>query len=165
MIRAVIFDRDGVLIQDTGFPYRPEDLIWSEGALDLLFWLKQREILSLVATNQSGVARGFFPITAVGDFHDLMRSQASEAGGTLAQIAFCPHLESGSVAPFNIACGCRKPKPGMLISLLHEFRLRCDEVIMIGDRQTDLEAAQAAGIAGFLFPGGNLHDFVRGLIT
>jgi D-glycero-D-manno-heptose 1,7-bisphosphate phosphatase len=165
MIRAVIFDRDGVLIKDTGFPHRPEDLIWIDGSLALLSWLRRRGILSLVATNQSGVARGFFPITAVGKFHDLMLSQVREAGGLLDRIAFCPHLESGTVPPFNIACECRKPKPGMLTSLLDEFRLRCDEAIMIGDRPTDLEAAQAAGIRGFLFSGGNLHDFVRGLLT
>ena len=164
-IRAVIFDRDGVLIRDTGFPHLPEHLIWTDGALSLLAWLKKQDTLALVATNQSGVARGYFPLATVELFHELMSSEVGLAGGRLDRIAFCPHLESGAVPPFNVSCSCRKPKPGLVLSLLQEFRLQPHEAIMIGDRQSDLQAASAAGVRGHLFEGGNLNQFVMPLLV
>jgi len=164
-IKAILFDRDGVLIRDTGFPHLPEHLIWTDGALSLLAWLKNRSTLALVATNQSGVARGYFPLAAVEQFHELMSSQVEFAGGRLDRIAFCPHLESGVVPPFNVSCSCRKPKPNLLLSLLQEFRLQPHEAIMIGDRQSDLQAALAAGVRGHLFESGNLDQFVRPLLA
>ena len=163
-IRAVIFDRDGVLIEDVGFPIREDQLKWTAGAQSALAWLANHEILCAIATNQSGVARGYFSLDDVHRFNDLLRAHAEAAGGVIATIELCPHLSDGVVAPFNIVCECRKPKPGMLINILKKHQLSPSEVLMIGDREVDLLAARAAGITGVQFQSGNLLEFVRELI-
>ena len=160
--RAVIFDRDGVLIKDVGFPYRLDQLQWIDGALALLRELRTAKVMVFVATNQSGVARGMFGISDVEKFNAEMCAQARAAGGLITKIEYCPHLPSGTNAPFNIDCSCRKPKPGMLFSLLRCFNLHPDETLMIGDRESDVVAAAAAGISGARFPGGNLQAFFWG---
>lgn len=165
MIRAIIFDRDGVLIHDTGFPHRPDQVIWTDGALSLLRTLKSQSVLSLVATNQSGVARGFFTLDTVLLFHEALRRDAQAAGGDLDGIELCPHLPEGSVAPFNVVCNCRKPAAGMVLRLLTRFSLAPHEVLMVGDRESDVQAAEAAGVVGYLFRGGNLESFVKPLVS
>lgn len=164
MRKLVIFDRDGVLIEDVGFPIRESQLKWVAGAQSALAWLAERNILCAIATNQSGIARGYFSLDDVYRFNGLLRSQAEAAGGAIATIELCPHLPDGVVSPFNIVCECRKPKPGMLINILKKHQLSPSEVLMIGDRDVDLLAAQAAGIASAQFMGGNLLEFVRELI-
>ena len=163
-IRAVIFDRDGVLIEDVGFPIREDQLKWTAGARSALAWLANQEIICAVATNQSGVARGYFSLDDVYRFNALLRAQAEAAGGVISSIEVCPHFPEGVVEPFNVACECRKPKPGMLLKILGEHQLSPKEVLMIGDREVDLLAAQAAGITGVQFIDGNLLEFVRELI-
>lgn len=163
-IRAVIFDRDGVLIEDVGFPIRADQLKWTPGARSALAWLSAEKILCAVATNQSGVARGYFSVDEVHQFNRLLQSQAEAAGGVISTIEICPHLPEGAVEPFNVVCDCRKPKPGMLINILKTHDLAPDETLMIGDRDVDLLAARAAGIVGAQFRGGNLLTFVQELI-
>jgi len=158
---AVIFDRDGVLIEDLGFVHRPDQVRWVDGALGLLRELKKQGILALVATNQSGVARGYFGVDAVEETHLRLASDAEVAGGKIEAFEYCPHLPDGIIPPYNIECACRKPKPGMIHKLLAQFRLDPEKVVLIGDRERDVEAALAAGVAGLYFPGGNLLDFCR----
>lgn len=163
-IRAVIFDRDGVLIEDVGFPIRDDQLKWTNGAQAALAWLAERSIRCAIASNQSGVARGYFSIQDVHRFNDTLLSQAEAAGGAIETIEICPHLPGGIVAPFNVVCNCRKPKPGMLLKILKKLDVAPEEAVMIGDREVDLLAARAASVAGAQFKGGNLLQFVQGLI-
>jgi D-glycero-D-manno-heptose 1,7-bisphosphate phosphatase len=160
--QAVIFDRDGVLIQNLGFVHRLEQIHWVDGALELLRVLRERSVLALVATNQSGVARGYFGLDDVNLIHARLASDAAAKGGEIAAFEVCPHLASGSVPPYNVACECRKPKPGMLISLVHRFGLDPGKVTFVGDQETDLQAAKAAGVMGAQFKGGNLSRFCLG---
>jgi D-glycero-D-manno-heptose 1,7-bisphosphate phosphatase len=158
---AVIFDRDGVLIEDFGFVNRPDQVRWIDGALVLLRELKEHSVLAMVATNQSGVARGYFGVEAVEEIHLRLARDAVAAGGKIDAFEYCPHLPSGIIAPYNIECECRKPKPGMIRKLLARFGLRPERVILIGDRERDVEAALAAGVTGHYFAGGSLLDFCR----
>jgi D-glycero-D-manno-heptose 1,7-bisphosphate phosphatase len=158
---AVIFDRDGVLIEDLGFVHRPDQVRWIDGALVLLRELKEQGVLAMVATNQSGVARGYFGVDAVEQIHLRLARDAEAAGGKIEAFEYCPHLPNGVIAPYNIECECRKPKPGMIHKLLARFGLNPEKVILIGDRERDVEAALAAGVVGHYFPGGSLLDFCR----
>jgi len=157
--KAVVFDRDGVLIKDVGFPHRLDQLQWTDGALDLLRELRSRKVTVLVASNQSGVARGLFSTADVDNFNEHLSAQARAAGGQIDHFEYCPHLPTGTQAPFNTDCLCRKPKPGMLHALIKRFSLDTNKTVLIGDRDSDMLAASAAGVRGWLFTGGDLRHF------
>lgn len=158
---AVLFDRDGVLIEDTNFPINPIDLRWTPGAIDLIRHLNGRGIKVGVATNQSGVARGLFDEAAVQRFHGWMQDQLKTCGAWVDRFEYCPHHPTEGHGPYRMACGCRKPAPGMLTALLAHFEVPASRALMVGDRPTDVEAAERAGVAALRFAGGNLMAAVQ----
>jgi D-glycero-D-manno-heptose 1,7-bisphosphate phosphatase len=160
---AVIFDQDGVLIEDTHFPIRTRDLRWTPGAIELVAALNRVGVKVGVATNQSGVARGYFDEAAVVGFHNLMQSQLHAAGAHIDAFAYCPHHPTEGQGKYRVTCECRKPRPGMLKHLLEKLEVSAGEALMIGDRATDLESARHAGMRGLLFSGGNLREFMEPL--
>jgi len=160
----VIFDRDGTLIEDTGYPINPEGLTWKQGALEVLAWLNTERIAVAVATNQSGVARGYFTLGKVHAFHASMDATVLSVGGKIAAYAICPHLFGGAVTEYSVDCDCRKPKPGLINQLLALFQVKPHEVIMIGDRDLDVSAGRAAGVESFLYSGGDLLEFTMAAI-
>jgi D-glycero-D-manno-heptose 1,7-bisphosphate phosphatase len=159
-IKMVIFDRDGTLIRDTGYPIHKSDLYWMPGALSLLKELKKREIHAVIATNQSGVARGLFSLEAVHKFHKFMLEQIEKAGGHISKIEICPHLLGAKVKHYSLDCTCRKPKPEMINRLLSSMSCSPDNTIMIGDRISDIEAGKSAGVESYLFDQNDLEKFV-----
>ncbi|MAJ81438.1 MAG: hypothetical protein CMF41_00815 [Legionellales bacterium] len=159
-IKLLIFDRDGTLIRDTGYPIYKSDLYWMPGSLNLLKELKRRKINAVIATNQSGVARGFFSLEEVNQFHNLMLEQIAKAGGHINKIEICPHLLGAKVKHYSLDCECRKPKPEMINRLLLSMRCSPENAIMIGDRISDIEAGQSAGVASYLFDQNNIEKFV-----
>jgi len=117
-LSLVIFDRDGTLIEDTGFPIDPGKIRWQKGALEVIAWLRSQGVIVTVATNQSGVARGYFTLGQVHVFHAAMDATIQAEGGLVDAYAICPHLVDGVVAEYAIDCDCRKPKPGLINQLL-----------------------------------------------
>jgi len=164
-LSLVIFDRDGTLIEDTGFPIDPEKIRWHEGALEAIAWLRSQGIIITVATNQSGVARGYFTLEQVHAFHAAMDATIQAEGGRVDAYAICPHLINGAVTEYVIDCDCRKPKPGLINQLLENFQVRPENAVMIGNRESDLLAGQAAGVKSFLYGGGDLFEFTRKAIS
>ncbi len=160
--QAVFFDRDGVLIADTGYLSDPEDIRWMPGAHMALALLAARGYLLFVVTNQSGVARGYFPESAIARVHAAMQADLP-LDARFTDIAWCPHHPEGSVPRFTCICNCRKPAPGMVTSLIARHGIDTSRSFLIGDRPSDMAAAAAAGIAGHLFSGGDLHRFVADL--
>ncbi len=160
-LSLVIFDRDGTLIEDTGYPIGRNEIIWKRGALRALAWLKAEGIAVAVATNQSGVARGFFTLRQVHAFHAAMDATIKAEVGQIDSYAVCPHLTGGVVAEYAIDCDCRKPKPGLINQLLEKFQVTPENVVMIGDRDTDVLAGQTAGVEAFLYEGGDLFEFTK----
>lgn len=155
-ILAVIFDRDGVLIEDRHYANNPAEIKWTPGVWKLLALLKSRGVKTFVATNQSGVARGYFGAADVERFHLAMREQLVTQGLDFNGIEYCPHHPTVGQGPWTKDCDCRKPKPGMLCKLLLENNLTPEHALMIGDRDVDMVAASNAGVAGMLFRGGDL---------
>jgi D-glycero-D-manno-heptose 1,7-bisphosphate phosphatase len=162
--RAVIFDRDGVLNVDHGYVGSRERFEWVPGALDAIRYATQAGWHVFVVTNQSGVGRGYYDEAAVQSLLDWMADEARRAGGTIDDARYCPFHEAAALEAYRRASDWRKPAPGMLLDLIRAWELDPARCVMIGDQPTDMAAAAAAGVAGHLFPGGNLLDFVRPLL-
>lgn len=155
---GVIFDRDGVLIEDLHYMVDSADIRWTPGAIDLIRLLNARGVKVLVASNQSGIARGYFSETQVAHFHAEMKRQLSKHQAWIDAIAYCPHHPDAGDGAYTMDCECRKPKPGMLLKLMQDQGLAPSTLLMVGDRDVDMDAAANAGIEGLRFQSGNLQE-------
>ena len=148
-MKLVILDRDGTINHDSD-QYIKSPAEWRpiEGSLEAIARLTQAGYRIVIATNQSGIARGLFDTTTLIAIHDTLQRAAAQLGGRIDAFFFCPHAESA-------ACECRKPKPGMLLEIAKRFNVSLDRVYMVGDARRDLEAAAAAGAKPVLVLTGN----------
>lgn len=162
--RAAFFDRDGVLIADTGYPHDPAEVEWLPGVFEAIARLNALGWLVFVVTNQSGVARGLYTEADVRHLHQWMAEQMMLHGAHIDAFEYCPHHPQASVEAYRRECRCRKPKPGMVEALLATWPVDSKLSILVGDRETDMAAARTAGLTGFLFKGGNLHDFLQRIL-
>jgi D-glycero-D-manno-heptose 1,7-bisphosphate phosphatase len=117
-----------------------------------------------IVTNQSGVARGLFDEAAVHDLLDWIGDQARAAGGTIDDVRYCPFHPDAALPAYRQMHPWRKPLPGMLLDLIQAWDLDPSRTVMIGDQATDMQAAEAAGITGYLFRDGNLLSFLRPIL-
>ena len=162
--KLCLLDRDGVLNVDRTYLHRAEDVEWMPGSLEALAWLKDRGYQVAVVTNQSGVARGYFAEADVVKLHAWMQAEVKKAGGEIAAFYYCPHLPGAPVQRYDVDCACRKPRPGMVLQALHDFAVQPEHAFLVGDSPRDVEAAEAAGVRGFLYSGGSLLEFVREIL-
>ena len=163
-LKAAFFDRDGVLNVDKSYLYKIEDLEWIDGAKEALAYLTQKGYTIFVVTNQSGIARGYYTVANMEKLHEFMAQQVVAAGGKIEKFYYCPHLPEGKVAEYAVECDCRKPKPGLILRAFAEYDIDKDAAFLIGDKPRDVESAEAAGIKGCLFEGGNLLNFVKEIV-
>jgi D-glycero-D-manno-heptose 1,7-bisphosphate phosphatase len=139
-MKTIILDRDGVINEDSdAFIKTPDEWIPIPGSLEAIARLNQAGYRVLVASNQSGLARGLFNLETLTAIHAKMESLLQEQGGRLDGIYCCPHGPDDH-------CDCRKPKPGLLQQIKDELGLTPENTILVGDSLRDLQAAQAANI-------------------
>jgi D-glycero-D-manno-heptose 1,7-bisphosphate phosphatase len=143
-VKLVILDRDGTINQDSD-QYIKSQLEWKPipGSLEAIARLTQGGWRCVVATNQSGIARGLFDMSTLNAIHAEMHRAVNQAGGRIEAIFFCPHAADSN-------CECRKPKPGLLLEIASRLDTELAGVPMIGDSLRDLEAAVAAGAKPWL---------------
>jgi D,D-heptose 1,7-bisphosphate phosphatase len=158
---AVFFDRDGVLNEDTGYVHRIDQFHWIEGAREAVRWVNDNGYYVFIVTNQAGVAHGYYDEDAINRLHEWMKGELLKYGAHVDGIEYSPHHPEGTVGRYRQASDRRKPGPGMLKKLMVEWPTDIAGSLLIGDRETDLQAAAAAGVRGHLFAGGNLLSFVR----
>lgn len=136
--KAVFFDRDGVVNIDKGYVYSKSEFEFNSGIFDLLSFYHSQGYLLLIVTNQSGIARGYYSIDDFLKLTEHMQTAIKDKlGFCFDKVYFCPHLEG---------CNCRKPKIGMFEEADMDFGIDFENSIMIGDKDTDMQAAQRAGI-------------------
>ena len=143
-MKLVILDRDGTINQDSD-QYIKSPAEWKPipGSMEAIARLTQGGWRIVVATNQSGIARGLFDMATLNAIHGEMHRAVGQAGGRIDAIFFCPHAADSN-------CECRKPKPGLLREIGSRFDMELKGVPMIGDSLRDLEAAAAVGAQPYL---------------
>lgn len=162
---AVILDRDGVLNHDHGYVGDASRFEWVEGARRAVRRLNEAGVLAIVATNQSGVARGLYDLEAVERLHRQMQADLAVEGARIDAFYVCPfHVEAMDETFAHADHPDRKPNPGMLLRAIDEWSIDRERCLMVGDKPSDLEAARRAGVAGALFQGGDLDVFLKPLI-
>ena len=147
MLRPAAFlDRDGVINIDHGYTFRREDFAFVPGVLAAAAALSAAGFALVVVTNQSGIGRRMY---SVQDFERLtgwMREQFAAAGAPIAGVYYCPHHPTDAVGADRRDCDCRKPAPGLLLQAQRELGLDLGRSLLFGDKRSDMEAAQAAGV-------------------
>jgi D-glycero-D-manno-heptose 1,7-bisphosphate phosphatase len=143
--KAVFLDRDGVLNKELGdYVTRVEDFVVLDN-FETLKKLQDRGYLLIVATNQGGLAKGWYTENELGKMHAHLRSLYKEHGVEFTDIFYCPHHPD-----FTGDCDCRKPKPGLLLQGIEKYNIDPSQSYFIGDRERDVEAGTAAGVKGIL---------------
>ena len=143
--RALFLDRDGVINKDLGHVHQPRDFEFVDGIFALCHAFQAAGYLIVVVTNQAGIARGMY---SEHDFHQLskwMASRFADKGVFISAVYFCPHHPS--IGTSATQCTCRKPEPGMILRAQADFNLDLSNSILIGDHESDISAARAAGVA------------------
>lgn len=143
---AFFLDRDGTIIVDAHYPKDPEQVCLVPGAAAALRQLAEWGFALVVVSNQSGIGRGLVTPAEAAAVHERFVALLAEQGVRLAGSYYCPH---GPAA----GCACRKPLPGMLRQAAAELRLDLARSFMVGDKESDLEAGQAAGCRTIWFAG------------
>jgi D-glycero-D-manno-heptose 1,7-bisphosphate phosphatase len=161
---ALFLDRDGVLNPDKGYLHRISEFEWMPGARETVRLANDRGWYVFVVTNQAGVARGFYEERDIHVLHDFLREELAAAGAHVDAFEYCPHHPDGVRPGYDKACNRRKPAPGMIRDLLKAWPVDEAGSFLVGDMPHDVAAADAAGLRGFRFPGGNLLDFVGPLL-
>lgn len=164
MKKALFLDRDGVINVDTGYLHKAEDLQWIPGAKEALKAAVDAGYVLIVVTNQSGIARGYYTEQDVRDLHEEMGKQLALVGAPVLEFYYCPHYEQGTIPEYAIPCQCRKPESGMLEKAIKDHHIDPYKSFMIGDRESDMEAAKKAGLRGYLFEEEDLLHFITPIL-
>lgn len=147
---AVFIDRDGTINEQMGYINHLSRFVLLPGAEEAIKLLNRHQYLAIIVSNQSGVARGYFPIELVDKVHELMKALLEEKDAVIDAIYFCPHHKAGVVPEYTTRCICRKPGTGLIDKACLEFDIDMENSYVIGDRITDIELAHRAKIKGIL---------------
>eukprot|EP01037_Dinobryon_pediforme_P013327 gene13327-13441_t len=153
---ALFLDRDGVINVDHGYVGTVDRFEFTATARQAVAQATAAGWHVFIVTNQSGIARGLYTEHDLAALHDWLQTRMLEAGGTIDDIRHCPFHPEAALPEYRRASAWRKPQPGMLLDLIRAWELDPKTCLLIGDQQTDLQAAHAAGIEAHLFQGGDL---------
>lgn len=145
-VAAVFLDRDGVINVDSGYVSDWDNFVFLPGVIEAMRTLCEAGYALVIVTNQSGIGRGFYTEE---DFHVLterMCKELSRCGVSIAGVYFCPHLPEATLPHYRTTCNCRKPQPGLIHRALEELDIDLARSAMVGDKDSDMQAALAAGI-------------------
>jgi len=147
---ALFMDRDGCLIEEMGYINHPSRVRVLPRTPEAIARLNTAGIAAVMATNQAGIARGYFSNETLAAVNAELERQLGALGARLDALYVCTHHPTAGEPPYRETCECRKPKPGLLLRAAAELGLDLSRSIMVGDKPSDVEAGQAAGAATVL---------------
>ncbi len=153
--KALFLDRDGVINEDHGYVYKPEQFKFVEGIFDLCKQYQDLGYLIIVVTNQSGIARDFYSEEEFLHVSQWMSEEFKKNGVDITHIYHCPHHPE-----ITGSCRCRKPSSGMLLDAKKEYDIDMKNSVMIGDKERDIESAIGAGVEDTILFTCNVNDTI-----
>jgi D-glycero-D-manno-heptose 1,7-bisphosphate phosphatase len=148
--RAVFLDRDGTVAEEVGYVNHASRLRLLPGSAAAVRRIREAGLLSVVVTNQSGVARDYFTESIVHQTHERLFALLAAEGASVDAVYYCPHHPREGIAPYRQDCDCRKPLPGMLRRAARDLGIDLARSYMVGDGVVDVGAGRAAGTATIL---------------
>jgi D-glycero-D-manno-heptose 1,7-bisphosphate phosphatase len=142
---AVFLDRDGTINEQMGYINHISRFVLLPGVGRAIRRLNERNIPVVVVTNQSGLARGYFPVSLLDKVHAKMKEQLAAEGAHIDGLYICPHHPEAKEKKYRKTCNCRKPKTGLLEQAAADLDIDLKSSFMVGDRWSDLKCAAAAG--------------------
>ena len=163
---AIFFDRDDTLTVDRhGYTYLVSDFKFVAGAAAALALFHNAGLRAFVVTNQGGIGKGLFQREDMQRFNDKLLGETAANGGQITDIAYCPHHPDAVDPDLRAPCACRKPEPGMLLTLAAKWHIDLPRSVMVGDRDSDVAAGRAAGCHAYRFDGGSLLSLSRHILA
>jgi D-glycero-D-manno-heptose 1,7-bisphosphate phosphatase len=147
---AVFLDRDGTIIEEVGYLDRTERVELYPWTIDAIRALNRAGFRTVVLTNQSGVARGFFTEALVDEVHRHIAGLLESGGAHIDAYYYCPHHPDGKVEQYAVRCDCRKPARGLVDRAVRDLGVDPGRSFIVGDRWLDIELARAVGARGAL---------------
>lgn len=144
MMRALFLDRDGIINEDLGYVHKIDDLKITAGIIELCQLFTKCDFKIFIVTNQSGIARGYFHLSDFELFQQRIEQIFANNGVKIWETKYCPHHPNGIVEGLSFECSCRKPKPGMILTLIEKYQIDTNVSWMFGDKTSDMECAKAA---------------------
>lgn len=145
---ALFLDRDGAIVEDTGYLHKVDDIVVIAGAAEVIAAANWRSIPVIMVTNQSGIARGYYGWDQFKSVQGAIVASLARGGGRIDAVYACPHHPQGKGILAHPDHPARKPNPGMLLEAASALALDLKSSWLIGDKSDDIEAAKRAGIAG-----------------
>jgi D-glycero-D-manno-heptose 1,7-bisphosphate phosphatase len=143
---ALFLDRDGVINEYRPYVHRVEDFEFVDGIFDLVAAAGHAGYLTIVVTNQAGIGRGLYTEEDFWRLTEWMTARFAEQGCRIDHVSFCPTHPEHGIGRYRVESEFRKPRPGMILEAARAFSLDLGRSILIGDKPSDIEAGQAAGV-------------------
>ena len=147
---AVFIDRDGTVNEQMGYINHITRFVLLPGSAEAIRLLNHNGFLAIIVSNQSGVARGYYPIGLVHEVHNHMKTLLEREGASVDGIFFCPHYPDGKVLEYSESCDCRKPGTGLIEMARKNFDIDMENSYVVGDRCSDIELARKSDLKDVL---------------
>ena len=161
---TLILDRDGVINKDFGYVCDWERFEYIDGVIETLKYFSKIKYNIFLVTNQSGIARKLFSEDEFLLFQNSLINDMKKKGIFIKGFEYCPHHPEAIDKRYRLKCNCRKPNPGMIKKILQNYKISPDEVIFVGDKISDIQAAFRSGIKNTYLIKDNESDFLNSKI-
>jgi D-glycero-D-manno-heptose 1,7-bisphosphate phosphatase len=150
MIKAVFVDRDGTINVEKGYVYKYEDFDLLPGVIEGLKLLTLYGIKIFIITNQAGIAKGYYTEVEFNNITEIIQNNLENKGIKIERTLYCPHHPEGIIPAYTKTCLCRKPGTLLLESIIEENSYKKNEVALIGDKNSDIDAGKKLGLTTYL---------------